>query len=210
MGALLSTVSVYCIVKIMKQNAYAKPHTGFTLVELLIVIVVIAILATVSIIAYQGIQVRAKESAIRSDLSNFSRLVELYHIDNDRYPSPGSSAELASLSFKVTQQAYPADIDYNFDYCTDRLSGNTKYILTVKLNSKEAIYVSSKNSSPKKYKSDNGFPDDSISRSSPCYNDVVGSAADHAGLSGILRTESPEVPFGVSGKSLLEWKAWVK
>jgi prepilin-type N-terminal cleavage/methylation domain-containing protein len=40
-----------------------RKDSGFTIVELLIVIVVIAILATISIVAYTGIQNRAKTSA---------------------------------------------------------------------------------------------------------------------------------------------------
>ena len=43
-------------------------YTGFTIVELLIVIVVIAILAAITIVAYTGIQDRAKESNVQSDL----------------------------------------------------------------------------------------------------------------------------------------------
>lgn len=43
---------------------------GFTLVELLVVIVVIAILATVSVVTYAGVQSRAHDTAVQSDLRN--------------------------------------------------------------------------------------------------------------------------------------------
>jgi prepilin-type N-terminal cleavage/methylation domain-containing protein len=49
---------------------------GFTIVELLIVIVVIAILAAISVVAYSGIQQRAKASAAKSDLRNFAKAIE--------------------------------------------------------------------------------------------------------------------------------------
>ncbi|RYZ85786.1 MAG: prepilin-type N-terminal cleavage/methylation domain-containing protein, partial [Moraxellaceae bacterium] len=45
-------------------------HTsGFTIVELLIVIVVIGILAAIVIVGYQGVTKRANDTAVRSDLA---------------------------------------------------------------------------------------------------------------------------------------------
>lgn len=49
---------------------------GFTIVELLIVIVVIALLAAISIVAYNGIQDRARQSKIRSDLSLYLKAIQ--------------------------------------------------------------------------------------------------------------------------------------
>ena len=40
-----------------------KQH-GFTIVELLIVVVIVAILASITIVAYTGIQQRSKNSAV--------------------------------------------------------------------------------------------------------------------------------------------------
>jgi type II secretion system protein G len=60
---------------------------GFTIVELLIVIVVIAILAVVTIIAYTGMQGRAKFANMQSDLKTITKAVELYKVDNNAYPS---------------------------------------------------------------------------------------------------------------------------
>ena len=53
-------------------------NRGFTIVELLIVIVVIAILAAITIVAYNGIQTRAKASAIISDLKATEKAFKLY------------------------------------------------------------------------------------------------------------------------------------
>lgn len=59
---------------------------GFTIVELLIVIVVVAILAAISIVAYNGIQERARFSSMRSDLASLNKAIQLYHADNGVYP----------------------------------------------------------------------------------------------------------------------------
>lgn len=72
-----------------------KKRSGFTIIELLIVIVVIAILATVTIVAYNGIHQRAKISTVGAELSNFIKSAELMKIDNGHYPT--TDAEFKKL-----------------------------------------------------------------------------------------------------------------
>ena len=67
-----------------------KSKVGFTIVELLVVIVVIAILAAISIVAYNGIQNRSKDSKVSSEVSHVKKAIELYKIDNGIYPSLGT------------------------------------------------------------------------------------------------------------------------
>ena len=50
-----------------------KRHTGFTIVELLIVIVVIAILAAITIVAFNGVLDRAKASKMKSDVASLAK-----------------------------------------------------------------------------------------------------------------------------------------
>ena len=61
-------------------------HNGFTIVELLIVIVVIGILAAIVIVAFNGIQSRARAASVRSDIRNVNTLILAFHAKNDRYP----------------------------------------------------------------------------------------------------------------------------
>lgn len=49
---------------------------GFTIVELLIVIVIIGILAAITVVAYNGIQQRAQNTKISSDLAIFSKAIQ--------------------------------------------------------------------------------------------------------------------------------------
>ena len=60
--------------------------TGFTIVELLIVIVVIGILAAITIVAYNGIQERARFASMRSDITSLNKAILLYYADNGSYP----------------------------------------------------------------------------------------------------------------------------
>ncbi len=64
--------------------------TGFTIVELLIVVVVIAILASITIVSYSGINARAKESSIVSNLNTFSNKYQQLKILNSDTGVPTS------------------------------------------------------------------------------------------------------------------------
>ena len=74
-----------------------KNNAGFTIVELLIVVVVIAILAAITIVAYNGIQNRAKTSAAQSALSSALKKINLYAVDNaDQYPPSLAAAGITN------------------------------------------------------------------------------------------------------------------
>ena len=62
-------------------------RTGFTIVELLIVIVVIAILAAISIVAYNGAQTRANNTQTIDAVKQFIKAYHLYAVDNGDYPN---------------------------------------------------------------------------------------------------------------------------
>lgn len=76
---------------------------GFTIVELLVVVVVIAILAAISIVAYNGIQSAAQESSVKHDMRNIAKQLEIYKVDQGRYPS---STTLQQLGIKVNKRTY--------------------------------------------------------------------------------------------------------
>ena len=70
-----------------------KQDKGFTLVELLIVIVILGILATVTVFAVTGITTRGKASACLSDVKTIQTAEEAYNANNGFY---GTEAQLVS------------------------------------------------------------------------------------------------------------------
>lgn len=99
---------------------------GFTIVELLIVIVVIGILAAITIVAFNGVQNRSYKSAAQSDVASFKKKLELYKIDttDSLYPTTPP----ASIGLGFTKDAYQTGRN-NVYYCTSL--DRTEYALGV-------------------------------------------------------------------------------
>ncbi len=71
--------------------------SGFTLVELLIVVVILAILAAVVIPQINGASNEAKESALRASLATVRQAISLYRVQhNETYPGQGGWAEFVT------------------------------------------------------------------------------------------------------------------
>ena len=88
---------------------------GFTIVELLIVIVVIAILATITVLAYNGITRQATAAGMQSDLEGTATHIESYSLNNKHYPGSldtGLKVESSgnTISYTSGQGGYCASI----------------------------------------------------------------------------------------------------
>lgn len=75
-----------------------KSVSGFTIVELLIVIVVIAILAAISVVAYGGIQERAKNSSRMAQGNQWVQALQIYQAQTGAMPPALASAD-AGMKF---------------------------------------------------------------------------------------------------------------
>jgi len=101
---------------------------GFTIVELLIVIVIIAVLAAITIVAFNGIQARARASAVSAALNQASKKLELYSIDNGGYPAALADAGVTNAN-DITYQ-YTAGTAPSVTYCTTATQGTTSYYIS--------------------------------------------------------------------------------
>ena len=77
-----------------------KSQSGFTLVELLVVIVVLAVLAAIVLPKFADSGKRSKESALKSDLKLYRNAITLFKNDTGYYPT--SLAALASTDTVTT------------------------------------------------------------------------------------------------------------
>ena len=73
-----------------------KAQKGFTLVEILIVVVILGILAAIVIPQFTDASTEAKNSALRSNLQTVRAQIELYKIQHD-YTPPGPVTSFSSL-----------------------------------------------------------------------------------------------------------------
>lgn len=75
-----------------------KKQKGFTIVELLIVIVVIGILATLVIVTFTGIQKKARDSQRQTDINSLNGQIAAFYTNYGFYPS---TADLNSSTFRT-------------------------------------------------------------------------------------------------------------
>lgn len=88
------------------MQAKQRRDKGFTIVELLVVVVVIAILATITIVSFNGIQQRAANTKVLASVSNWEKSIKLYQSLGNKMPD-----DWTCLGMSVND--FPADPAYS-------------------------------------------------------------------------------------------------
>jgi general secretion pathway protein G len=121
-------------------------EAGFTLIELVIVIVVLGILMSMAVPALSGVKNKADTAVAKADLHNIMQSLEMYYLDEGEYPGQATKGELGTiaadldeLNIKNTAAAY--------DYVTDVGTEAQKYLISYEAASDEFYYISTNESS---------------------------------------------------------------
>jgi type IV pilus assembly protein PilA len=69
------------------RTALAKKESGFTLTELLVVIVIVGILSAVAIPMFLRQQDKAHDTAVKSDITNAALAADAYYVEDLKYPT---------------------------------------------------------------------------------------------------------------------------
>jgi prepilin-type N-terminal cleavage/methylation domain-containing protein len=120
----------WCALSHSECNFYNHKHrSGFTIIELMVVIVIIAILATVTFVSYLGITQKAAATVLKLDLNNASTGMALYKINNNSYPADLAAAQSENVLPSGNDTVYQYTLNGG-DYClsvTSVKAGNYAY-----------------------------------------------------------------------------------
>lgn len=62
-------------------------HAGFTIIELVVVVIILCILGTLVALTYSGIQASNRDKQRQADIETLQSQLEVYYAVNDKYPS---------------------------------------------------------------------------------------------------------------------------
>lgn len=112
-----------------------KSEAGFTLVELLIVLMVLGILATIAIPRFRDMSGKANQVKMKSELKQVQTAMELYYAENNVYP-----ANQVAFDGAIADLLESADLsDYTLAYTND--AANKNYSVEVTFDGEKVFVV---------------------------------------------------------------------
>lgn len=109
----------------------ARPlQKGFTIVELLIVIVVIGVLAAIVIVSFNGIQTRAQNTQKYNELKSWQKAFETYKAGQGNYPALADGDYCLGRGFLAGYDGASRCRDYGYSGTTSILESNNATLMT--------------------------------------------------------------------------------
>jgi type II secretion system protein G len=130
-----------------------KKQAGFTLMELIVVMAILGLLATVGLASFRSSQLKSRDAKRKSDLEQVQRALEMYHNDYGGYPQSNNSGQIMISSAPISwrggemkdsktlyMKELPGDPSGSPQYCYQYVTDpSTGYQLYAKLeNSQDA------------------------------------------------------------------------
>jgi general secretion pathway protein G len=95
---------------------------GFTLLEMVMVMTIIVVLATVGVVSYQHVQLKAKEEVLKQDLKTMRKLIDEYQADREQLPQGLEDLVTAGYMREVPIDPMTGDKDWAVEMGEDTVS----------------------------------------------------------------------------------------
>ena len=86
----------------VKSDQGKLNNLGFTLIELLVVISIIGFLATASMVVFNSVRMKARDTSRKASMKQLQTAIQLYYDSNNAYPSTGGAAKCLGYSTSQT------------------------------------------------------------------------------------------------------------
>jgi prepilin-type N-terminal cleavage/methylation domain-containing protein len=86
------------MIRTIQQLQLESRQSGFTIVELMIVVIVIAIVATITIVVFNGINIRAENTKTLAAVDLYAKALQMYKANTGDYPLAGAGFQFGCIA----------------------------------------------------------------------------------------------------------------
>ena len=100
-----------------------KREDGFTLIEIVFVVIILAILAGVALLSFGGLDTQAKDSVVEADFRTLATAIKVYKAQTGSFPANLNALTSDAAPYIAVLDDVPDDpytgTDYTYDNTTD-------------------------------------------------------------------------------------------